>query len=145
MWGAFAQGTGARIQIRIVPKAAELRAIQYEDHSKRTLLNEINGALSKAGEPVFVPQTLSKIGAFYLPCTVQSEDEVRLLIKRYQGGPNPVASDGQFDYWPIAIGKDNDFCRVDVTGIHVAPSGKRCAVEAAIAGTALEAGAITGP
>jgi hypothetical protein len=29
---------------------------------------------------------------------------VRLLIKRYEDGPNPVSTDGEFDYWAVPIG-----------------------------------------
>jgi hypothetical protein len=144
MWGVFAEGTGARLQFRIEPKASELRSIQYQS-SKRTLLNKIKTALVDAGEPPFRPWTLSRIGAFYLPSTVQTEDEVRLLIKRYPGGPNQVLYDGHSYYWPVPIGVENDFCKVDIVGIHAAPNAARSDIDAAIAGTRFAGVPVTGP
>jgi hypothetical protein len=136
MWGVFAAGTGVRLQFRIAPKpAAELRPIYYEG-PKPTLLNEINKKLASEGLPVFVPWTLSRIGVFYLPLMLRTEDEVCLVIKRYKGGPNPVRNDRKFNYWPLPIGKDNDFCRLDCVKIHLAPSAVRAEIEAAIADTA---------
>jgi hypothetical protein len=144
MWGVFAARTGVRLQFTIAPKpAAELRPIYYED-SKTSLLNEINKELAREALPIFVPWTLSRIGVFYLPLMLRTEDEVRLAIKRYKGGPNPVLSDGEFNYWPLPIGVDNDFCRVDCVGIHAAPSAVRTDVEAAVAGTPF-ALPLTGP
>jgi len=144
MWGVFAAGTGVRLQFRIAPKpAAELRPIYYKD-SKITLLNKINKELASEGLPVFVPWTLSRIGVFYLPLTLRTEDEVRLVIKRYKDGPNQVLSDGEFNYWPLPIGVDNDFCRVDFVGLHAAPSADRAQIEAAIADTAFAKIPVTG-
>lgn len=145
MWGVFAEGTGARLQFRIAPNAAELRSIQYQQSSTKTLFNEINDALARDGQPPFLPWTLSRIIAFYLPSTVQTEDEVRLLIKRYKEGPNPVRSDGSFNYWPVPIGEENDFCRVDIVGIHAAPNAIRADIEVAIKGTAFANVPVTGP
>jgi hypothetical protein len=126
------------------PKASELRSIQYQS-SRRTLLNEIKTALADEGEPPFLPWTLSRIGAFYLPSTVRTEDEVRLLIKRYAGGPNPVLFDGRSYYWPLPIGVKNDFCKVDIVGIQAAPNGSRTDIDAAIAGTPFASVPVTGP
>jgi hypothetical protein len=145
MWGVFAEGTGARLQFRIAPKAAELRSLQYEQPSTKTLLNEINEALARQGQPPFLPWTLSRIGAFYLPSTVRTEDEVRLVIKRYRGGPNPVLNDGNFNYWPVPIGVENDVCRVDIAGIHAAPHAVCADIAAAITGTAFACVPVTGP
>ena len=63
MWGYFAEGTGARLQFRIAPKAAELRSIQYERGATKTVLQEINEALAREGQPRFVPWMLSRIVA----------------------------------------------------------------------------------
>jgi hypothetical protein len=145
MWGVFAEGTGARVQFRIAPRAAELRSIRYEQRSTKTLLNAINEALLREGLPPFLPWTVSRIIAFYLPSTVQTEDEVRLLIKRYEDGPNPVFSDGTFNYWAVPIGVENDVCRVEIVGIHAAPNAVRADVAAAIKGTAFADVPVTGP
>lgn len=145
MWGAFAKGTGARLEFRVEPKAVELRPIRYELTGSTTLLNEINEALARQGEPPFVPWTTSRIGAFYLSSTVRTEDEVRLLMKRHQGGFDPTAHDGASAYWPVPIGADNEVCRLDLLGIHVAPGGTRNDIEGAIAGTAFAKVTVTGP
>jgi hypothetical protein len=145
MWEAFARGTGARLELRVEPKAAELRPIRYEQKGARTLLSVINDALTQDGAPPLVPWTLSRIGAFYLASTVRTEDEVRLVMKKYAGGFDPTRSDGKSLYWPIPIGQADDVCRLDVLGIHVAPSGDSKEIEAGIAGTALAAVPVTGP
>lgn len=145
MWGAFARGTGVRLEIHLQPKAAELRPIRYEQIGSGTLLSEINEALCRVGEPPLVPWTLSRIGAFYLSSTVKSEDEVRLLMKRYPDGPDPTRSDGNSRYWPIPIAQNNDLCHLNIVGLQVAPSGNRKDIEAAVAGTCLAAAPITGP
>jgi hypothetical protein len=145
MWGVFAQGKGARLEFRVQPRAAELRPIFYEKTGSGTLLGKLNEDLSAAGRPPFVPWTLSRIGAFYLASTVSTEDEVRLLMKRHVGGRDSTLSDGKSDYWPIPIGQDDDVCRLDIIGIHVAPFGDRKDIEAAVAGTGFSGVPITGP
>ncbi|ASJ62243.1 hypothetical protein SMB554_24870 (plasmid) [Sinorhizobium meliloti] len=126
MWGAFAKGTGVRLEFKVTPKrAAELRSIHYESNASTTLLREINDALRKADEPPFNPWTISRIGAFYLNSTVAAEDEVRLLVKRHADEVDLTRNDGEYDYWPIPIGQPNDFCDLQLTGIHVAPGGNR--------------------
>lgn len=145
MWGAFAHGTGVRLELKVQPKAADLRPIRYEQMGSSTLLAEINSALALQNEPSFIPWTLSRIGAFYLSSTVNTEDEVRLLMKRHQGGLDLTRHDGAYSYWPVRISEDNDICRVDLLGIHVAPQGDKAEIDAAIAGTAFAAVPVTGP
>ncbi|MES0032813.1 hypothetical protein [Mesorhizobium sp. M0040] len=129
MWGAFAKGNGARLQFQIHPGVAELRPIHYERSGSVTVLREINDALA-AGEPPFNPWTISRIGAFYLKSTVVIEDEVRLLVKRHQGGVDLTCSDGAFRYWPIPIGEPNPVCQLDLAEVHIAPGADRAAIEA---------------
>jgi len=145
MWGAFAHGTGVRLEFQVKPKVADLRPIRYEDTGSSTLLTEINKALALQKEPSFIPWTLSQIGAFYLSSTVNTEDEVRLLVKRYRGGFDPTRSDGTYMYWPVPIAVENDVCRIDLIGIHVAPHGAKADIDAAIAGTAFASIPVTGP
>lgn len=102
MWGGFARVTGVRLELQVQPKAAELRPVRYEQTRSGTLLSEINEALSRVGEPPLVPWNLSRIRAFYLSATVRTEDEVRLLMKRYPCGLDPTRSDGDSEYWPIS-------------------------------------------
>jgi hypothetical protein len=137
MWEEFAKaGTGARLKVRLIPAAAELRSIQYEQPS-RTLLSQIYGALAKAGEAAFVPWTISKIGAFYLPSSLDVEDEARLLMKRHKTVDLGTANDGKFEYLPVPIGRQNPFCYIEVLGIELGPHADEAALKTAIAGTAL--------
>lgn len=146
MWGAFASGTGVRLEFNIAPKqAAELRPVRYEQNGSATLLQEINDALKVAGELPFNPWTISRIGAFYLSSTVAAEDEVRLLIKRHQGGDDLTQNDGISDYWPVPIDRPNGFCDLQLTGVHVAPSGSRDLIIAELANTRFSAVPVTGP
>jgi hypothetical protein len=147
MWGAFAAGgTGVRFKFRIEPLIPELeaRSIQYEQ-AARTLLNDINDRLGKEGEPPFVPWTLSKIGAFYLPSSLAIEDEMRLLIKRHKGGRNDARTEGKYEFWPLPIGTRGDLCRLEVLEIQAGPNAVRADIEAAINGTLLATVPVSGP
>lgn len=145
MWSYFAAGAGVWLEFQVQPQAAELRPIRYENQGTKTLLSEINEALSASGEPPFVPWTTSRIGAFYLTSVVSSEDEVRLLVKSYDGSQDPIANDGASDFWPIPIGVENTYCRLDIKDIHLAPGANETTVKAAIAGTPFEKVSIAGP
>lgn len=146
MWGAFGKGTGVRLEFQVGPKpAASLRPVYYEQNGAKTLLREINDALRIAGEPPFIPWTISRIGAFYLDWTVATEDEVRLLIKRHRDGMDRTQSDGTSDYWPIPLDLANDFCDLKLTGIHVAPSGRRDEITSALNGTRFSKVPVNGP
>jgi hypothetical protein len=144
MWTVFADaGKGVRLQFRLAPRAAELRAVQYNTPA-RTLLNEVNDSLTAAGEPS-LPWTTSKIGAFYLPSTLEDEDEVQLLIKRHPGGRDDGKHDGAHEYWPVPIGTDNDICCLDLIGIHLGPNAVKADVQVAIANTPFGQLPLTGP
>ncbi|WP_417417641.1 hypothetical protein [Hoeflea sp.] len=146
MWGVFSGGTGVRLEFMVEPKpAASLRPIYYERSGATTLLREINEALRIAGEPPFIPWTISRIGAFYLNWTVATEDEVRLLIKRHRDGVDCTKTDGTSDYWPIPLDQANDFCDLKLTGIHVAPNGSRDEITSALNGTRFSKVPVTGP
>lgn len=138
LWNVFAEGgRGIRLKLRIHPSRAALRTIRYDAHAD-TILAELNSALASEGEPPFVPWSLSKIGAFYLPSTLHREDEVRLLIKRYAGGQDDTLPDGTERYWPLPIGESNDFCQIDLVEINPGPIAKKQDVQSAIAGTRFE-------
>jgi predicted NBD/HSP70 family sugar kinase len=136
MWGVFAgQGEGVRMRLRLTPKQADLRGIQYQQVS-RTLLNEINDAFTAEKQPPFLPWTVSRIGAFYLPSNL-NVDHVRLMVKRHKNGPNYAKFDGSHEYWPAPIGVKNDVCMIEVVEIMLGANAKRGDVTAAVAGTAL--------
>jgi hypothetical protein len=138
LWNVFAEGgSGARLKLRVAPVRArsDLRPIQYE--SAQTLLNELNSALASENEPPFVPWTISRIGAFYLPSFLHREDEVRLMIKRYKGGRSDARPDPPHEYWPITLNSTNDFCKIDVLEINPGANASRSDVAAALSGTRL--------
>jgi hypothetical protein len=138
LWGVFAGGgSGVRLKLRVAPVRArsDLRPIQYQ--SAQTLLNELNSALTKESEPPFVPWTISRIGAFYLPSSLHREDEVRLMIKRHKGGRSDALPDPPYEYWPIPLNITNDYCKIDVLEINPGASASRSDIAAAISGTSL--------
>ena len=135
MWALFGRrGTGARITLRLTPEApAELRTIQYVAPMP-SLLNGLTGALNAAGHPPFLPWTISKIGAFYLPSEMQLEREARLLVKRHQGVQLPTCTDLQgCEYLPIPIGTANQFCSIELLEIEAGPAADQAALEQTIA------------
>jgi hypothetical protein len=137
MWNVFAQRSGARLRMRLVPGVAELRPIQYGGPF-RTLLTQLNDALAVAGEPPFLPWTISRIGGFYLPSSLRLEEEVRLMVKRFEGGANIDRLDGRYEYWPIPINADNGFCRIELLEIVPGPAAELGDIRAAVAGTQFE-------
>lgn len=145
MWGAFSSGTGVRLEFEVTAKVAQLRPVYYEQKGSTTLLADINAALKANCEPPFVPFTISHIGAFYLSSLVSSEDEVRLMVKRYKCGADLTRNDGKYDYWPIPISSGNDYCDLRLKGIHVAPNGDLLSVKKAITGTKFATIEPTGP
>lgn len=145
MWGAFSSWTGVRLEFEVTAKEAQLRPVYYEQRDSTTLLAGINAALEANGQPPFVPFTISHIGAFYLSSLVSSEDEVRLMVKRYKCGADLTRNDGRYDYWPIPISSGNDYCDLRLKGIHVAPNGDLSSVKKAIAGTRFATIEPTGP
>lgn len=136
LWDVFGgQGSGVRLRFRVnAKKPAEIRAINYQA-PQRMLLKEINDRLIRASYAAFIPWTISKIGAFYLPSTLVFEDEVRLLVKRHEGGRNDAKSDGAYEYWPLALGQDDWFGRIDLIEIMCGSRRKLDDVTAAVAGT----------
>jgi hypothetical protein len=117
MWGAFGnQEKGVRLRFKIVATGAELRSINYQD-SSRHLLRTLNEKLSESSYPPFNPWTISKIGAFYLPATLTFEDEVRLLVKRYDSTTSQAKSDGSNEYWPIPLGIVTNFGAIHLLSI----------------------------
>ena len=127
MFRAFADhGRGVRLRLRVMPGAAELRSIRYQQLGRPTLLRELNEALVERRSVPFVPWTLSKIGVFYLPLGYATEDESRLLIKRYveyRGTDMDVArSDGRFEYWPLPIGIPNRWCLIELVQVTPGPT-----------------------
>lgn len=135
LWEVFGnQGKGVRLRLRVKATGAELRPINYQAPQRR-LLKEVNDQLLDASLPPFVPWTISKIGAFYLPSTLVFEDEVRLLVKRHVGGRNDVRNDGTYEYWPLVLGQDDWFGRIDLVEIACGPHCQTDGAAASLVGT----------
>jgi hypothetical protein len=138
LWASFSEdGTGVRLKFRLEPGYADLRPMQYENNA-RTLLAELNHALASDGEPPFLPWTISRIGAFYLPSTLRYEGEVRLVLKRHKNGLNEARSDAGYEYWPIPIGSDNLVCRIELCDIAAGPRCDPTEIERIIQSTPFE-------
>lgn len=139
LWPIFGGGgSGVRLKMRLITKAAELRAIQYATPF-RTALMELNGKLEEVGLPPFAPWTISRIGGFYLRSDLSYENEVRLLIKRHRCGRDDARKHSSNEYWPVPIGVENDVCEIELLEIQLGPQADRKAAETAIAGTRLRA------
>lgn len=106
LWTTFGDNeNGYRLRFEVTPGAAQLRAMRYE--AGETLLKRINDALANDGLPRFILKGVSRVGAYYLPMQYQSEDETRLLAKRFPGSDVPVVMGKASEYWPIKIGSRN--------------------------------------
>jgi hypothetical protein len=124
MWDVFGgHGQGARIKFEITltqgDHRGDLRGIQYEQPGK-TLLGEINEALANSNEPAFLAWSSSRVGAFYLPDDLGIENEIRLLVKHFDGAsPDQRAFSGADRYWPVPIGRPNPVAKLEMTGIEL--------------------------
>jgi hypothetical protein len=63
--------------------------------------------------------------------------ELVAMIKLYKGGRDNARPDPPNEYGPIPLNSVNDYCRVDVLGIHSGANVNRSDVVAAIEGTPL--------
>ena len=136
-------GEGVQLQFKIsVKPAADLRPINYQSPA-RQIIKEINNKLSESNHVPFIPWTISKIGAFYLPSELKIENEVRFLIKRYKCGIEATKNDGNYEYWPIQLAKETPFGRFDLTEITCGPGCTPTEVQNRIKGTKLEGTTIT--
>lgn len=145
LWSVFANdGRGVRLRLRLTPKApADLRRMGYQTDSP-TALKRINDALLAKEGLIYTPWTISRICAFYLPIGYREEHEVRLIVKRHEGGPDCTIKGGRWEVWPIALaapGKTtgDKWCEIELVEI---TAGARCtpaAVQNALAGTIFSA------
>jgi hypothetical protein len=118
LWDVFGDnGNGYRLRFEVTPRVARIREIRYD--STTTLLKQVNDALVAAGLPRFVLKGVSGVGAFFLPMTWSTEDETRLLAKRFPGGGAPVWGTGANEYWPIPIGIPNATAELKLVEIGV--------------------------
>ena len=127
MWDEFAEhGTGVKLifRLEVVDHLSDLRSMTYQDGAG-TLLSELNKQLeAEFGRPIVLYGT-SRIGAFYLPLDYDVEDETRLFIKRHQNGVDIAQNDGTYEYIPLPLNADNEYCQIDL--IRVEP-GAACDV-----------------
>jgi hypothetical protein len=140
-FGDGGKGVRLALKIRIIEKRCDYRYITYANPS-RTLLVNLNETLEKEGLPPFLPQSISKIGAFYLPDCLQYEDEARLLIKRHCGGKDHAQQASDYEFWPLNI-SNNEFCEIEIVEVKAGPLAKKSEIAATISGTVLGAVPIT--
>lgn len=141
LWSDFANdGRGVRLRLRLTPKTStDLRRMGYQN-GHQTALKRINDALFAQEGLVYIPWTISRICAFYLPIGYQHEDEVRLLIKRHQGGADRAIKLGQWDVWPIALAAPgavtgDPWCEIELVEVTAGPRCTATAVRTALANT----------
>ena len=145
LWSVFAgDGRGVRLRLRVRPNApADLRRMGYQTGSP-TALKRINDALLTQEGLIYTPWTISRICAFYLPIGYREEHEVRLMVKRHEGGPDRTIKGGRWDVWPIALAAPgtttgDEWCEIELVEV---TAGARCtpaAVRNALAGTIFSA------
>ena len=121
LWNDFGgNDRGVRLRFRLTPGAADLRPMYYEGR-KPTLLATLNEQLETETGRIFLPHSISKICAFYLPLGYQDEAEVRLLLKK-----TPHLSgwgfDGYDEYCAVPIDQKNPICALNL--VRIAPGNK---------------------
>ena len=127
LWEEFANnGNGVRIRFRLTPTpAADLRRLGYQKNQHDTALKQINGELAKLGL-TYTPWGISRICAFFLPLGYRDEREVRLLIKRHEGGPDPTIGEGVDRVWPVSVvpsgqPSNDNFCKIELVSVLPGP------------------------
>ena len=84
LWDTFAGDKGVRLVFSIADIHTDFRQIYYRGATKNIpVLNAMMGVANRHDRFLFF-NGLSKVGFFYLLGTFQSENEIRLLIKRKQ-------------------------------------------------------------
>jgi hypothetical protein len=116
LWDNFGEKQrGVRLRFRVTSKAADLRPIYYGG-AKRTLLSELNHKLETKTRRIFLPSSISKIGAFYLPLGFKDEAEVRLLLRKTPH-VNGWGVDGVNEYCAVPINQPNPICVLDLASV----------------------------
>jgi hypothetical protein len=140
LWDTFANGgRGVRLRLRVTPNpAADLRMMSYQAGSP-TALKRINDALAKEGL-VYTPWTISRICAFYLPLGYRVEREVRLIVKRHEGGADRTIQNGRRIVWPVPLATSGAttgdlWCEIDLVEVQAGPRCSKSAVQVVLAGS----------
>lgn len=149
LWNDFAdQERGVRIQLRVTPKApADLRQMAYQTGNS-TALKRINESLLSEEGMIYIPWTLSRICAFYLPRGYQSEREVRLMVKRHVGGLDKTITSGNYKVWPIALAQpgattDDPCCEIEMVEVAAGRSCSKETVQSILASSVFSAVPVT--
>lgn len=141
MWREFAnKGKGVRLRLRVSPHLpADLRQMKYQT-GEPTALKQINDNLIKKQGLTYVPWTISRICAFYLPYGYHPEREVRLLLKQHLGGPDDTIKTGKFRVLPVPLTQSRGtaskgYCDIELIEVHPGSSCKLEAVQQVLTGT----------
>lgn len=104
-----------KLNIKPILQGAELRRVAYSDwngHSEHPLVVLDRIARKHFNKP-FNAWGTSRMGAYYMCCTYAEEAEIRLLIKRMEGGPDlPTATVGGQEVLRIPL--NSPFPRVEI-------------------------------
>jgi hypothetical protein len=134
LWHHFDENRrGVRLRFRVNPRAAELRPIYYGG-AKPTLLAELNRNLAAKTGRIFLPSSISRIGAFYLPLGFKEEMELRLLLRKT---PHLTGwgIDGVNEYCGIPINQQNPICLLDLVSVTPGQNADRTLVNNLIVGS----------
>ena len=133
LWHDFGnEGGGVRLTLRVSPKSpSDLHKMGYQTEES-TALKRVNDKLSCELGLVYIPWTISLICAFYLPLGFSNEQEVRLMMKRHQGGKDLTIKAGEYEVWPIklaALGTKtcDPVCEIELVEV---TAGTQCSTDA---------------
>lgn len=132
LWESFAElERGVRLRLRVTPKPPiDLRKVAYQ-HMQSLALKTINDKLLAQEKLIFNPWTISRICAFFLTFGFRHEREVRLMIKRQEGGPDDAKNFNGIEVWPVPLaGKGQStgygWCEIELLEV---TAGTRCSLQ----------------
>lgn len=119
LWAAFGDaGNGFRLRFKVTANGfADLRNVRYQ--GPKTLLRQVNDALSDAGLPRFVMKGVSRVGAYFISAHWEAEQETRLLAKRFVDGCAPVVAATPYEYWPVSINMTDATAKIELLEVGV--------------------------
>lgn len=140
LWETFADNSkGVRLRLRVTPKAADMRQVGYQGNGP-TALKQINDKLNAQEQLTYTPWTISRICAFYLTFGYRHEREIRIMIKRHQGGPDHTRSHNGFSVWPVPLAAPgsstgDNWCEIELIEVTTGRNCNASAVQTALNGS----------
>lgn len=144
MWDEFGDRSfGVKLEFRLqtIKERSQLRRMYYPSGTKKamTTIRALNDRLKRDFDRKLILRGTSWIGAFYLPPSFSDEEETRLLVKRWPSGRanELVVERDDCSYLPLPIGKENDFCRIDLINVTPGRNTKKEEVDSILRSNAL--------